>query len=272
MKTYSVLSYNRTGSTVVGQMLAGYFGKEYQAEITNIPSVLMRYDENGNDVNVEFVKPLPKGTYAKTYNIQNGVVTRLMNYDNPKPFAPGTPEFNKEVSKRKALLQYNAQSKTKSIFKIQPQTFTNNFIDYNLLDGYTFIFCARRDIREQILSYLIAMNTKLFHIGYNDHIVNLPNISITKGQFKFCMQGLRDTNFMFEYFKNKGQIENIIYYEDWHDDTHKILPSLGFKHTNVETFKKIKYSVGQKNKLVNNIQEVYDWMDNEPEFNYSYRL
>ena len=39
-----------------------------------------------------------------------------------------------------------------------------------------------------------------------------------------------------------------------------------------KTFKKIKYTVGEKHKLVNNLQEVYDWMDNEEEFNYTYKL
>lgn len=270
MKAYSILSYNRTGSTVVGQCLAAHFGLEYQAEITNIPSVLMRYDETGKDVNVPYKVPLPEGTYAKTYTITDGRVARIFQYDDPKPYIPGSKEYNMEVEKRSGLIRYNSTSEYKGIFKIQPQTFCNNFKDQSILDGYTLVFCARRDIREQILSYLLAMNTKLFHIGYIDQTVNLQPITITHKQFKFCLEGLRQTNQMFELHKDK--IETIIYYEDWQDDTSKILPLLGFKHTPAKTFKKIKYSVGSKHNLVNNLQEVYDWMDNEPEFNYTYKL
>lgn len=270
MKTYSILSYNRTGSTVVGQCLAAYFGGEYQAEITNIPSVLMRYDENGNDINVPFNQPLPKGTYVKTYCIKDGYVVRDLIYDDPEPFVPGTENYKKEVAKRLDLIKYNRISIDKSIFKIQPQSFTSNFTDYSALDGYTFVFCARKDIREQILSYLIAINTKLFHVGFVEQSVDLPKITITKDQFDFCVQGLRQTNKMFEACKHN--IETIIYYEDWQDDVSKILPLLGFKHTPAKTFKKIKYSAGSKHNLVNNLQEVYDWMENETEFNYTYRL
>jgi len=270
MKTYSILSYNRTGSTVVGQCLAAHFGLEYQAEITNIPSVLMRYDETGKSYNVDFKPPLPEGTFNKTYDIVEGRVQKTLLYKNPEPFCPGTSSFYNEVTKRKNLLLHNRTSQYKSIFKIQPQTFCNNFKDQNILDGYTFIFCARRDIREQILSYLIAMHTKLFHIGYQDQVVDLQPVTITRDKFLFCLEGLRQTNQMFELHRDK--IETVIYYEDWQDDTSKILPLLGFKHTPAKTFKKIKYSVGSKHNLVNNLQEVYDWMDNEPEFNYTYRL
>lgn len=270
MKTYSVLSYNRTGSTVVGQCLAAYYGLDYQAEITNIPSVLMRYDETGKDVNVPYKIPLPQGTYTKTYTITNKRVERIFNYDNPKPFIPESEAFDLEVEKRSGLIRYNSNSEYKSIFKIQPQTFCNNFKDQSILDDYTFIFCARKDIYEQILSYLVAMNTRLFHVGYDDQIVDAKPITITRKQFKFCLDGLRQTNQMFELHRDK--IETVIYYEDWQDDTNKILPLLGFKYKPVNTFKKIKYSVGSKHNLVNNLQEVYDWMENEPEFNYAYKL
>lgn len=270
MKAYSILSYNRTGSTVVGQCLAAHFGLEYQAEITNIPSVLMRYDETGKDVNVPYKVPLPEGTYAKTYTIKDGRVERIFQYEDPKPYIPGSKAFDLEVEKRSSLIRYNSSSEYKSIFKIQPQTFCNNFKDYNILDGYTFIFCARRDIREQILSYLIAMNTKLFHIGYKDQIVNVDPVTIKRSQFDFCVEGLHQTNQMFEMHKDK--IETVIYYEDWQNDTSKILPLLGFKHTTAETFKKIKYSIGAKQKLVNNLEQVYDWMDKEKVFEYTYQL
>src|SRR6056300_417854 len=122
MKTYSILSYNRTGSTVVGQCLAAALNTEYEAEITNIPSILMRYDETGKDVNVPFKKPLPNGTYVKTYSVTNGRVTRIFKYDNPSPFIPDSEEYKKEVKNRIELIRYNLSSDHKSIFKIQPQT------------------------------------------------------------------------------------------------------------------------------------------------------
>jgi len=272
METYSILSYNRTGSTVVGQCLAGHFGQEYQAEITNIPSVLMRYDDNGNDINVPFKKPLPEGTYVKTYEIQEGYVKRYLEFDNPEPFIFGTSRFTKEVEKRKKLLKYNCKSKNKSIFKIQPQSFMENFNEPKILDGYRFIFCARRDIREQILSYLVAMETRLFHIGYNDQIIHLDKITIKRKYFDFCIDGLKLTNKLCEYYKSTNQIGKIIFYEDWQDDVSKVLPLLGFKHSPTITFKKIKYSVGSKHNLVNNLEQVYKWMDNAEEFNYTYRL
>lgn len=272
MKTYSILSYNRTGSTIVGQCLAGYFGKEYQAEITNIPSVLMRYDETGKDVNVPFEQPLPYGTYVKTYDIVEGEVKRILNFDDPKPFKHGTEEHQIEVEKRIKLLQYNAQSNTKSIFKIQPQTFEQNFYNPDLLKDYTFIFCARKDIKEQILSYLIAMETKLFHVGFEDQIVNVPKVTIKRKSFDFCLEGLRITNKLFKHYKSKNQIAKIIFYEDWQDDISKILPLIGFKNVPTNTFKKIKYTVGSKQNLVNNLEQVYEWMDNESEFDYTYKL
>ena len=272
MKTYSILSYNRTGSTVVGQCLAAHFGSEYQAEISNIPSVLMRYDENGNDINVPFKQPLPKGTYVKTYTIENGYVKRLLKYNNPEPFILGTNRHKLEVDKRIGFLNYNLNSEYKSIFKIQPQSFMQNFGNLEVLNGYSFIFCARKDIREQILSYLIAMETKLFHIGYDEQVVDMQAITIKRKHFDFCLEGLRLTNKMFEYFKEQKQIEKIIYYEDWQEDTSKILPLLGFKHTPANTFKKIKYTVGEKHNLVNNLEQVYDWMNNAEEFNYTYKL
>ena len=272
MKTYSILSYNRTGSTVVGQMLAGYFGKEYQAEITNMSTVLMRYDETGKDVNVPFKNNLPKGTYVKTYDIIDNEIKRIFNYNNPKPFIIGSYDYKQEVDKRKKLLQFNKNSNNKSIFKIQPQTYMINFRDLEYLEDYSFIFCARRDLKEQILSYLIAMQTKIFHIGYDDQVIDAPNITISHKNFEYCLEGLIITRNLFEYFKEKKQIDKIIFYEDWEDDTNKILPLLGFKNTPTKTFKKIKYTVGEKHKLVNNLQEVYDWMDNEEEFNYTYKL
>ena len=270
MKTYSVLSYNRTGSTVVGQCLAAYFGLEYQAEITNIPDILMRYDKQGRSYTVDYTKSLPVGTFNKTYDIIKNRVEKTLLYDNPVPFSPGTAAFKNELSKRKDLLLYNAKSQYKSIFKIQTQKFMENFKDNHLLNDYTFIFCARRNIREQILSYLIAMETKLFHIGYENQIVNLPPVKITRDKFLYCLQGLKYTNQMFELHRDK--IETVIYYEDWQDDTSKILPLLGFKHIPAKTFKKINYSVGPKQNLVENLQEVYEWMDNESEFNYEYKL
>ena len=272
MKNYSILSYNRTGSTVVGQMLAGYFGKEYQAEITNMSTVLMRYDETGKDVNVPFSDNLPDGTYVKTYDVIDEEVKRIFNYNNPKPFEIGTYEYKQEVEKRKRLLEYNKNSDNKSIFKIQPQTYLTHFRDLEFLEDYDFIFCARRDIREQILSYLIAMKTKIFHIGFNNQVVDVPRITINRKNFEYCLEGLIITNKLFKYFKGRKQIDQIIFYEDWEDDTNKILPLLGFKNTPTKTFKKIKYTVGEKHKLVNNLQEVYDWIDNEEEFNYTYKL
>lgn len=272
MKTYSILSYNRTGSTVVGQMLAGYFGKEYQAEITNMSDVLMRYDETGKDVNVPFKNNLPKGTYVKTYDIIDNGIKRIFNFKNPKPFIIGSYDYKQEVDKRKKLLQFNKNSNNKSIFKIQPQTYMINFRDLEYLEDYSFIFCARRDLKEQILSYLIAMETKIFHIGYDDQVVDAPNITISRKNFEYCLEGLIITRNLFEYFKEKKQIDKIIFYEDWQNDTNKILPLLGFKNTPTKTFQKIKYTVGEKHKLVNNLQEVYDWMDNAEEFNYTYKL
>ena len=272
MKTYSILSYNRTGSTVVGQCLAGYFGKEYQAEITNIPSVLMRYDETGKDVNVPFTDNLPEGTYVKTYDIIDNEVKRIFNYDNPKPFEIGTYSHKQEVDKRKTLLRFNKDSKNKSIFKIQPQTYMTHFRDLEFLEDYSFIFCARKDIKEQILSYLAAIETKIFHIGYDDQIVNVPQITISRKNFEYCLEGLIITNKLFEYFKDKNQIEKIIFYEDWEDDQNKILPLLGLENKQVNTFKKIRYSVGSKHNLVNNLEEVYDWMNNAEQFNYTYRI
>ena len=270
MKTYSILSYNRTGSTIVGQCLASYFGLEYQAEITNIADVLMRYDETGKDVNVFYKTPLPQGTYAKTYDICNNRVERILNYNNPKPFIIDSKEYQEEVSKRIQLLKYNKNSKYKSIFKIQPQKYVLHFKDPKILDGYNFIFCARRDIKKQIISYLIAMETKIFHIGYIDQTLDISPITVTKKRFDHCLEGLKQTNQLFEYYKENNQIEKIIYYEDWEDDVNKILPLLGFEHTSAKTFKKIKYTVGSKFKLVKNLEEVYDWMNNEPEFNYTY--
>jgi len=272
MKTYSILSYNRTGSTVVGQVLAAYFEKEYQAEITNIPDLLMRYDSYGKSYTVDYQKPLPKGTFNKTYDVVNGQVVKTLLYDNPKPFVYGSEIFFNEVEKRKNLIRHNSRSASKSIFKIQCHKYLDLFNDLEVLHDYNFLFCTRRDLKEQILSYLVAMETKLFHIGYNDQIVDTKCIDINKDKFNYCVKGLKATRKMFEYFKDRNQIDKIIYYEDWQDDTNKILPLLGLKHKPVETFKKIKYTVGSKHNLVNNLQEVYDWMDNEPEFNYTYRL
>lgn len=272
MKTFAILSYNRTGSTVVGQCLAQVHQKEYIGEITNIPFVLMRYDENGKDVNVPYEPPLPKGTYVKTYDQIDGAVQRSFLYDNPKPFDIGSERYYNEVIKRKQLLQQNVHNQDKSFFKIQTQTFAQNFQDPELLHGYSFVFCARRDIREQILSYLIAKHTKIMHIGYQDQTVDVPTFDIPRQHFDFCVQGLQETNRLFEYFKQRKQIDTVIHYEDWQDDVDKILPLLGYPTQSVETFKKIKYTLGHKSNLVNNLEQVMSWMQDPDVFEYKYTL
>ncbi len=272
MKTFAILSYNRTGSTVVGQCLAQAHQKEYIGEITNIPFVLMRYDENGKDVNVPYEPPLPKGTYVKTYDQIDGAVQRSFLYDNPKPFDIGSERYYNEVIKRKQLLQQNVHNQDKSFFKIQTQTFAQNFQDPQLLHGYSFVFCARRDIREQILSYLIAKHTKIMHIGYQDQTVDVPTFDIQRQHFDFCVQGLQETNRLFEYFKQRKQIDTVIHYEDWQDDVDKILPLLGYPTQSVETFKKIKYTLGHKSNLVNNLEQVMSWMQDPDVFEYKYTL
>lgn len=272
MKTYAILSYNRTGSTVVGQCLAQAHNKDYIGEITNIPEVLMRYDDNGKDVNVPYELPLPNGTYVKTYDQIDGRIQRNFIYDDPKPFVVGTQRYVDEVEKRKQLLTQNTINHNKSFFKIQTQTFVRNFQDNSLLDDYSFIFCARRNIKEQMLSYLVSKNTNIMHIGFEDQIVDVPTFNIKRKHFDFCVRGLKDTNLLFEHFKTLGQIEKIIYYEDWQHDVGQILPLLGFESQKVHTYKKIKYTLGHKTNLVNNLQEVYDWMKDDDIFDYKYTI
>ena len=115
METYAILSYNRTGSTVVGQCLAQAHNKDYIGEITNIPEVLMRYDNNGKDVNVPYELPLPKGTYVKTYDQIDGSVQRNFIYDDPKPFEIDTERYTAEVEKRKQLLKQNVKNKNRHL-------------------------------------------------------------------------------------------------------------------------------------------------------------
>jgi len=272
METYAILSYNRTGSTVVGQCLAQAHNKDYIGEITNIPEVLMRYDNNGKDVNVPYELPLPKGTYVKTYDQIDGSVQRNFIYDDPKPFEIDTERYTAEVEKRKQLLKQNVKNENKSFFKIQTQTFVRNFGDNSLLDGYSFIFCARKDIKEQMLSYLVSKNTHIMHIGFEDQVVDVPTFNIKREHFDFCVRGLRETNLLFEYYKKRGQIHKIIYYEDWQHDVAQILPLLGFQSQEVDTYKKIKYTVGHKRNLVNNLEEVFDWMKNDITFDYKYTI
>ena len=114
--------------------------------------------------------------------------------------------------------------------------------------------------------------SKIFHIGYDDQVIDAPNITISRKNFEYCLKGLIITRNLFEYFKEKKQIDKIIFYEDWQNDTNKILPLLGFKNTPTKTFQKIKYTVGEKHNLVNNLEQVYDWMNNAEEFNYTYKL
>ena len=271
MKTLAILSFNRTGSTVVGQCLAQAHNKDYIGEITNIPEVLMRYD-NGRDVNVPYEPPLPEGTYVKTYDQIDGRIQRTFMYDDPKPFEIGTDRYSAEVDKRKQLLKQNVLNESKSFFKIQTQTFLRNFKDTDLLDGYSFIFCARRDIREQTLSNLVAKNTHIMHIGFEDQTVDVPTFDIKRNHYDFYVQALRDTNRLFEHYKQCGQIQNIIHYEDWQHDVEQILPLLGFEPQPVHTYKKIKYTQGHQSNLVNNLEQVYEWMADDDIFDYKYTL
>ena len=115
MKTLAILSFNRTGSTVVGQCLAQAHNKDYIGEITNIPEVLMRYD-NGRDVNVPYEPPLPEGTYVKTYDQIDGRIQRTFMYNDPKPFEIGTDRYSAEVDKRKQLLKQNVLNEIYSAY------------------------------------------------------------------------------------------------------------------------------------------------------------
>ena len=272
MKTLAILSYNRTGSTVVGQCVAQAHGKDYIGEITNIPEVLMRYDENGKDVNVPYEPPLPEGTYVKTYDQIDGSIQRTFMYNDPKPFKLGTERYTEEVKKRKQLLKQNLLNQNKSFFKIQTQTFVRNFEDTGLLDGYSFIFCARRDIREQILSNLVSKNTHIMHIGFEDQTVDVATFDIQRKHYDYYVQAMRETNRLFEHYKQRGQIHRVIHYEDWQHDVGEILPLLGFESQPVDTYKKIKYTRGHKGNLVNNLEQVYEWMLDDDIFDYEYTI
>ena len=280
METISILSFNRTGSTVVAQSLAQVLdlkqprsGGKYCGEITNISTVLMRFDENGRDVNVPYKLPLPEGTYVKTYDQIDGFVQRRKMYDNPKPFEMGSERYLQEVKKRSQLLRQNVANKHKSLFKIQTRTFVQYFNDTSLLDGYSFIFCARRDAREQILSNLVMKNTHIMHIGFEDHILDLPTFEVKKYHYEYYVEALKDTIQLFEHYRKQGQIHNIIHYEDWQNDAEQILPLLGYDKQPVHTFKKIKYKQGHKGNLVNNLEEVYEWFKGDEDIlDYQYTL
>lgn len=272
MKTLSVLSYNRTGSTIVGQAVASSLGLEYQAEITNIPDILMRYDENGKDVAVEYTENLPEGTYSKTYDIINDRVERSLNYNNPKPFIHGTPEYLLEVDKRSNLLRHNVKSSKKSIFKIQTQKFVEHFNDFKLLDDYSFIFCTRKDLVTQVLSYLTAINTKVFHVVKDTKTLEVKPFKIKKDKFDYIVRGLNNTHLMFEHYKMLGQISNIIFYEDWQNDPNKIFDILGLDRVPTDFWNKIKYNVNNFEEAIINIDEVKEWISNEPAFDYTYKL
>jgi len=271
MKTLAILSYNRTGSTVVGQCLAQVHNKDYIGEITNISEILMRYDEDGKDVNVPYKPPLPDGTYVKTYDQIDGFVQRTRIYDDPKPFEIGSERYLEEVKKRSQLLRQNVENKHKSLFKIQTRTFTQYFNDTSLLDGYSFIFCARRDAREQILSNLVMKNTHVMHIGYENMTLDLPSFDVKYWHYRYYVQALQDTIRLFEHFRSCGQIQNVIHYEDWQNDVEQILPLLGFNKQPVDTYKKIKYKQGHKGNLVNNLEQVYEWFkEDEDILDYKY--
>lgn len=272
MKTFAILSYNRTGSTVVGQCLAQAHGKDYIGEITNISENLMRYDENGKDVNVPYKLPLPNGTYVKTYDQIDGSVQRTFILNDPKPFEIGSERYFAEVKKRSQLLRQNVINQNKSFFKIQTRTFVQYFDDTSLLDGYSFIFCARRDIKEQILSNLVSKNTHIMHIGFEDQTIDVPTFDVKRKHYDYYVQALKDTNRLFEHYRQRGQIQNVIHYEDWQHDVGQILPLLGFEPQPVDTYKKIKYSQGHQSNLVNNLEQVYEWMADDDIFDYEYTI
>jgi hypothetical protein len=100
----------------------------------------------------------------------------------------------------------------------------------------------------------------------------VPTFDIQRQHFDFCVQGLQETNRLFEYFKQRKQIDTVIHYEDWQDDVDKILPLLGYPTQSVETFKKIKYTLGHKSNLVNNLEQVMSWMQDPDVFEYKYKL
>ena len=280
METISILSFNRTGSTVIGQALSQVLdlkqprqGGKYCGEITNIAEWLMLEDEEGKEINVEYKLPLPEGTYVKTYDQIDGFVQRTRIYDDPKPFEIGSERYLEEVKKRSQLLKQNVENKHKSLFKIQTRTFVQYFNDTSLLDGYSFIFCARRDAREQILSNLVMKNTHVMHVGYNDIILDLPSFNVKYWHYRYYVQALKDTIRLFEHFRSRGQIRNLIFYEDWQNDVEQILPLLGFNKQPVHTYKKIKYKQGHKSNLVNNLDEVYEWFkEDEDVLDYEYTI
>ena len=278
METFAILSYNRTGSTVVGQALAQVLdlkeprsGGKYCGEITNIAEWLMLEDKEGKQINVEYKPPLPKGTYVKTYDQIDGFVQRTRIYDDPKPFEIGSERYLAEVKKRSQLLRKNVENTHKSLFKIQTRTFVQYFNDTSLLDGYSFIFCARRDAREQILSNLVTKYTHVMHIGYDDITLDLPSFDLWYWHYRYFVQAFKDTIRLFEHFRSRGQIRNLIFYEDWQHDVEQILPLLGFDKQPVKTFKKIKYKQGHKRNLVNNLDEVYEWFEEDKDIlDYEY--
>lgn len=280
METISILSFNRTGSTVIGQALSQVLdlkqprqGGKYCGEITNIAEWLMLEDEEGKEINVEYKLPLPEGTYVKTYDQIDGFVQRTRIYDDPKPFEIGSERYLEEVKKRSQLLKQNVENKHKSLFKIQTRTFVQYFNDTSLLDGYSFIFCARRDAREQILSNLVMKNTHVMHVGYDNIILDLPSFNVKYWHYRYYVQALKDTIRLFEHFRSRGQIRNLIFYEDWQNDVEQILPLLGFNKQPVHTYKKIKYKQGHKSNLVNNLDEVYEWFkEDEDVLDYEYTI
>lgn len=280
METISILSFNRTGSTVIGQALSQVLdlkqprqGGKYCGEITNIAEWLMLEDEEGKEINVEYKLPLPEGTYVKTYDQIDGFVQRTRIYDDPKPFEIGSERYLEEVKKRSQLLKQNVENKHKSLFKIQTRTFVQYFNDTSLLDGYSFIFCARRDAREQILSNLVMKNTHVMHVGYENIILDLPSFNVKYWHYRYYVQALKDTIRLFEHFRSRGQIRNLIFYEDWQNDVEQILPLLGFNKQPVHTYKKIKYKQGHKSNLVNNLDEVYEWFkEDEDVLDYEYTI
>ena len=139
-------------------------------------------------------------------------------------------------------------------------------------NGYSFIFCARRDIREQTLSNLVSKNTHIMHIGFEDQTVDVPTFDIKRKHYDYYVQALKDTNRLFEHYRQRGQIQNVIHYEDWQHDVNQILPLLGFEPQSVHTYKKIKYTQGHQSNLVNNLEQVYEWMADDDIFDYKYTL
>ena len=108
------------------------------------------------------------------------------------------------------------------------------------------------------------------HIGFEDQTIDAESFDINYQIYDFYVQALKKTNCLFEHFKQRGQIQNVIYYEDWQHDVKQILPLLGFESQPVDTYKKIKYKQGHKGNLVNNLEQVYEWMIDDDIFDYEY--